>query len=112
MAVTTIRTDDLTGEPNASSVVIAVNDRGVQLDLSEDSIKKLTLLLAPYWEAGRESSYDVVPAMQRRSRDRQTRQANREYDLVELRAWADRNNIELPKRGRIPQAIIDRYLRG
>lgn len=106
MAVQTFRTDDLTGERDAQTVTITVNGRGIEIDLAPASVDKLTKALAPYWAAGSESTYDV----DKRSRARNG--ASRGYDLAELRAWADREGIALPSRGRIPATIVAQYLRG
>lgn len=105
MALKTFRTDDLTNEPDAVPVVITVNGRGIEIDLAPRSVDKLTKLLAPYWAAASESTYDV----ERRNRARNG--ASRGYDLAELRAWADREGIALPQRGRIPAAVVQQYLR-
>ena len=35
--------------------------------------------------------------------------AKRDFDLTQLREWAGANDIAVPSRGRIPQAIIKQY---
>ena len=37
------------------------------------------------------------------------RGADRGYDLVQLREWAGKNKIALPKRGRIPAVVVAQY---
>jgi hypothetical protein len=37
------------------------------------------------------------------------RKAQRDYDITQLREWAGRNGVEVPPRGRIPQAVVDQY---
>ena len=106
MAVQTFRTDDLNGERDATPVTITVNGRGVEIDLAPASVAKLTKALAPYWGAGSESTYDV----EKRSRARNG--ASRGYDIAELRAWAEREGVQIPKRGRIPADVVAQYLRG
>lgn len=104
MAIHTVRTDDMTGDPDATSVTIVVNGRGVEIDLAKKSAERLTKVLEPFWSVGTEADYDV----ERRTRSRNG--ASRGYDLAGLRRWAADNGIELPKRGRIPGDIVQRYL--
>ena len=33
----------------------------------------------------------------------------RNDDIVQLREWAGSNGVEVPARGRIPQAVVDQY---
>jgi len=35
--------------------------------------------------------------------------AKRDFDLAQLREWAGANDIAVPSRGRIPQAIVEQY---
>jgi hypothetical protein len=107
MALHQIRTDDVTGDPDAETFVITVNGKGVEIDLSDKSVAKLTAALAPYWKAGSESDYDV----ERRQRKTKTRpKYGADYDFPALKAWAQQNGVQLPKAGRMPRAIIDQYL--
>jgi hypothetical protein len=104
MAVLTVRTDDLTGDPDATPTTITVNGKGVTLDLAQKSADKLAAALAPFFTAGVEADYDVA----RRGRPRNG--TGRGYDLAQLRQWAADNAIALPQRGRIPAEIVQRYL--
>jgi hypothetical protein len=106
MATHTITTDDIDGAPDATTVVITVNGEGVEVDLADKSLAKLTTALEPFWNVGSPSHYDVS----RRSNGRRPAPA-RGYDLAELRAWAARAGVELPQRGRIPGAIVERFNR-
>lgn len=108
MAVHTVRTDDLTGDPDATSVVIVVNGTGVALDLAEKSVAKLTKLLEPYWAAGLVAEYDVD--IRTRARPGARAATERGYDLAGLRRWAADAGIALPSRGRIPAEIVQKYL--
>lgn len=35
--------------------------------------------------------------------------ADRGYDIVQLREWAGENKIKIPSRGRIPQDVVEQY---
>lgn len=105
----TTRIDDLTGEPGAESVVITINGKGVEIDLAGASAGKLTKALEPFWRVGSEADFDVVRRQPGRSTTKRP-QANA-YDAKAVRAWADANGVEIGRNGRIPQAIVDQYLR-
>ena len=63
-----------------------------------------------------------VKAAQRKGETRSTRRrpsakkravtngkAKRDFDLAQLREWAGANDVAVPSRGRIPQAIVEQY---
>lgn len=106
MALQTTRIDDLTGEPDATSVVITVNGKGVEIDLGAASAAKLTKALDAFWRAGTEADFDVV-----RRQPGKARRAPSDVDPKLVRAWADANGIEVGRQGRVPKAIVDQYLR-
>ena len=108
MALQQLRTDDLTGEPDAVTYVITVNGQGVEIDLAPKSQDKLMKALEPFWKVGSPAEYGVTRTM--RARKRPTTD-ERGYDLAELKAWAARTGVELPQRGRIPRDIVDQFLR-
>jgi hypothetical protein len=35
--------------------------------------------------------------------------SKREFDIARLREWAGANDVTVPARGRIPQAVVDQY---
>lgn len=107
MAVHTIRTDDLNGDPDAATVVITVNGKGIEIDVAERSSARLIKALEPFWNVGTESDYDVV----RRQRGAKRATSTRTADPGEVRAWANANGIQVNDRGRVPQVIVDQFLR-
>jgi hypothetical protein len=108
MALQTTRIDDLTGEPDAAQVVITVNGEGIEIDLAGSSVAALTKALAPYWEAGTLSKYDVERKGFARKRIEPPKGT---VDPKAVRAWAAANGIDAGARGRIPQAVVEQYLR-
>jgi hypothetical protein len=108
MALQQLRTDDLDGKPDAKTVVITIDGTGVEVDLAEASLTKLVKALEPFWAVGSPNTYVVtrrLPGTKRKNNN------DRGYDLHELRAWAAANNVDVPQRGRVPQSIVDQYLR-
>jgi hypothetical protein len=113
MALQQLRTDDLNGEPDAQTTVITINGSGVEIDLAAKSLGQLVKALDPFFAKGSPGDYQVTRVLPGRGSRTKPRPAANErgYDLGELRAWAARTGVELPQRGRIPQAIVDQYLR-
>jgi hypothetical protein len=110
MVLIQTRNDDLTGEPDAITCVITVNGRGIEIDLAEKSLQKLTKALEPYWQAGSESAYDI----QRKGVGRRVTQSPPNVPDVEerraIRQWAIAQGLMSPQaRGRIPQSVVDKY---
>lgn len=105
MALQTTRIDDLTGEPDATEVVITVNGEGVAIDLAGKSVAALTKALAPYFGAGTASKYDV----ERKGFSK--RKVAGAPNPADVRAWADANGVAIARNGRIPREIVDQYLR-
>jgi hypothetical protein len=102
MARQEIITDDITGEPNAQQVYIALNSKAWTIDLAEGGRAKLDKALAPFLAKATPVKAGG-PAKSTKPKN------NPGYDVAELRAWAKRKKIALPARGRISGAIIERY---
>ena len=105
MARQEIITDDLTGQPGAEEVVIALGDRTWTVDLGPASRKKLDKALAPF--IANATATGGAPA--RSSRSRSNKSALSAQERTRLREWAATNDVALPSRGRIPNAIIEQY---
>ena len=121
MALHTVRTDDLTGEPDAITCVLVVNGKGVEIDLAAKSVERLTKALAPFWRVGSESDY-VVSKMEPGARKKKATPSSNgsssstsdtggldAEERARLRQWADENGIAVPQRGRIPSAIVEHF---
>lgn len=106
MALQQLRTDDLNGDPDAETVVITINGQGIEIDLAARSTDKLVKALEPFWKVGTPAEYTVTRAIRGRKRT-----VNDKYDPSEVRAWANNTGVKVPARGRIPQAVVDQYLR-
>ena len=74
--------------------------------VSAKNFKAFGAAIAPYLQAGR-----IQP---RGTASRTSKSTDRDYDLPALREWAATEGIELPielpQRGRIPQAVVTQYL--
>jgi hypothetical protein len=98
--ITTV-SDDIDGTPDAQSVTFGLQGVAYSIDLSPKNKERLTKALAPFIaSARRQRTATPQPA---------ARVADRGYDLVQLREWAGKNKVALPKRGRIPALIVAQY---
>jgi len=106
MALHTVRTDDLTGEPEATTVVIIVNGQGVEVDLADKSAVRLAKALEPFWSKGSPGDYVVTRKEPKRRASTPPALA---YDRAELVQWAETNGVTLPSRGRVPNAVLEHF---
>ena len=110
MALQQLRTDDIDGKPDAQTTVITINGHGIEVDLADASQAKLRKALEPFWNVGSPGEYAVTRRV-RSNGSKKRSNDDRGYDLQELRAWAERTGVRVPQRGRVPQDIVDQYLR-
>jgi hypothetical protein len=101
-SVITQLTDDLDGSPATETVTFAYQGRSYEIDLSAEHARELEEHLGPYLEHGRRL---------RKPRGKATGgNGQRELDTKAVRQWAKDEGIEVPRRGRIPQDIVRRYV--
>ena len=101
--VITTLTDDIDGgTKEVSKYRFGWLGRDYEVDLSAKNFKAFDAAIAPYLQAGRIQPRGTAP--------RTSKSTDREYHLPALRVWAASEGIELPQRGRIPQAVVAQYL--
>jgi hypothetical protein len=96
---------DIDGSADAETVSFAFQGASYTIDLAPKNLDKLTRALAPFIAHATRNLRTATPSVRKTSA-----KTSRTYDLVELREWAGKNNIQVPSRGRIPGAVIDQYL--
>ena len=99
--------DDLDGSEATETVTFGLDGTAYEIDLSKKNASALRNALQSYLKAARKASSaggrrKPAPALS-------GRKAQRGYDIVQLREWAGSNGVEVPARGRIPQAVVDQY---
>lgn len=94
-------TDDIDGSDAVETVKFAIDGRAYEIDLSEANATAIRSALAPFIEAGRKQQGTRVT--------RTLSKGAVDYDAKAVRAWAQANAVEVPKRGRIPFAVIEQY---
>lgn len=98
-------TDDIDGSPNAEIVTFALQGVGYTIDLGQKNLEKLTKALSPFIDKATRQRGNVSSSVRKSNGH-----SERGYDIPALREWAAKKKISLPKRGRIPGAIVQQYL--
>lgn len=97
-SVVEVLVDDLDGSTAVESVTIGWNGQWRQIELSDKNLAGLSKAFDRYWEAARPVRVDGAPAKRNRNRD-----------AMAIRKWAIDNAVPVPKRGRIPADVEQRY---
>ena len=105
----TIVKDDLTDEEGAETVSFSVDGVAYQIDLTDDSKRKMDEVLFPYITNGRRVGKmgTSAPAPTQRLQ-RVSQRTDRSY-MLRVKAWAAEQKIYVPPRGRIPNAVYTAY---
>lgn len=100
--------DDLDGAvldaDDAAIVTFGLDKHSYEIDISNAHAQELRDALTPYIEVARR----VGDRGTSRPRSVNSRQRSG-YKLSEIRQWAQENEMDVPARGRVPNAIIDAY---
>ena len=106
--------DDIDGTQisagEGETVTFALDGTAYEIDVTKDHAKQLREALSLYIANGRRrgggrgrgAGSGSVPSQRRGS-------GERDYDPKTLRIWAQSNKIDVPARGRIPHAVVERY---
>ena len=110
--------DDLDGSGAVETVTFALDGTSYEIDLSKRNAAALRKSLDRYIAAARRQG---PPAAARRRASKpaaktakkrpasKAAKPKRDFDLVALREWAGANGVDVPSRGRIPQAVVEQY---
>jgi hypothetical protein len=98
--------DDLDGGEAAETVTFALDGTSYELDLSKKNAAAFRKSFDRYIKAGRRSA---TGASRRRKASPSRNGSTRDFDITSLREWAGANDVPVPSRGRIPQAVVDQY---
>lgn len=101
---------DLTGEEIANgdgaTVTFTINGVSYEMDLTSNEAQEFDAHIERYIQAARRTGG-------RRSTSRNSTRANgtsgSDYDAKAVRAWAHSNNVDIPARGRIPAAVVEKF---
>jgi hypothetical protein len=100
--------DDLDGSPAVETVAFALDGTSYEIDLSKRNAAAFRKSLDRYVRvAQRKDGTRSTP--RRRSAKATNVKAKRDFDLKKLREWASANDVAVPSRGRIPQAVVEQF---
>jgi hypothetical protein len=91
--------DDLDRTPATQTVKFGLDGRNYSVDLNDAHATDLRSFLKPYVDAARKAQ---------KARGQEAKKGD-DFDPAAVRAWAASNGIEVSKRGRVPQAVVERY---
>ena len=99
--------DDFDGTeiPDGKGETVSFAYRGTsyEIDLHAKHAKEFDDLIGQYIAVARKAGRTTA------TRGRAAK-GDRGYDISELRGWAAKKGIDVPARGRIPQAVVDQFL--
>jgi nucleoid-associated protein Lsr2 len=103
-------TDDLDGGAATESLSFALDGTTYDIDLSKKNAAAFRKSLDRYVKAARRQGGSRSAPSRRASRTTSNgAKPKRDFDLAQLREWAVANGVEVPSRGRIPQAVVEQY---
>ena len=97
--VIVILEDDVDGSKASETITFAIDGAEYEIDLNTQNAQKLRDALEGYVSKARKVS----------GRTRRTSKSFNDVDSSAVRKWAAANQIELSKRGRIPQDVVSQY---
>jgi hypothetical protein len=99
--------DDLDGSEAAETVLLGLDGKAFELDLSEKNAKKLRKALEPFL-AGARRSGGGSRGRQRGGGSASRSTSDRDRNTA-IRDWARQNGRQVADRGRIPASVIEAY---
>jgi Lsr2 len=103
--VVTTLIDDMDGSEAADTITIGYKGYTYELDLSEKNLAKLEKAVGPFVQAGRRVGR--VGGASRATREPVSKRVP--SDSTTVRAWAHANGVDVPTRGRIPNAVREKF---
>jgi nucleoid-associated protein Lsr2 len=99
--------DDLDGSEATETVSFGLDGTSYEIDLNKKNAAALRKALEHYVKSARKGR--SASGRRKTAPAAASRKVQRDYDIVQLREWAGSNGVEVPARGRIPQAVVDQY---
>ena len=99
--------DDLDGGEAAETVTFALDGTSYEIDLNKKNAATFRKSFQRYIKAARRSS--ASGSRRRKAPATNGSKPKRKFDITQLREWAGANDVTVPARGRIPQAVVDQY---
>jgi len=100
----TITKCDVCEQIDAAELRFSVGGKDLAIDLCDDCRQKWNATIGVWIAAARPAPRRINDAAAAPKP-----KAGPSYDRTQLKAWAAAHDVELPSRGRIPRAILERY---
>ena len=101
--------DDLDGSPAVDTVAFALDGTSYEIDLSKRNAAAFRKAFDRYVKAAQRQDGTRSAPRRRTVKAAPKGKAKRDFDLTQLREWAAANDVVVPSRGRIPQAVVEQY---
>lgn len=113
--------DDLDGSEGARTIKFGFDGAHYEIDLNDEHASELEALLAPYIGSARRGRGGRGPARRTNARmnsstppahpltGRAQLSTEKGFSPKEVRQWALANNVDVPKMGRVPNAVVEQY---
>ena len=101
--------DDLDGSPAVETVAFALDGTSYEIDLSKRNAAAFRRTFDRYVKAAQRKGVTRSAPRRRTARAATNGKVKRDFDLTQLREWAGANDVAVPSRGRIPQAVVEQY---
>jgi len=109
-ATVEVLVDDLDGSEGAETVRLGWNGDWREVELSRKNLASLSKALDKYWNVGRPVLGEGRSSRRTRSGSTMSsRSTKARRDPKVIRAWATKNGIAVPARGRIPGDVERQY---
>jgi hypothetical protein len=93
--------DDIDKTPATQTVTFGLDGRAYTVDLNDEHAAELREFLATYVAVGRRRTPGRKGGMAPRRVD--------DFDPAAVRAWAASNGVDVSKRGRVPNSVVEQY---
>lgn len=104
--VTVVLVDDLDGSEASETVTFALDGKSYEIDLTEAHAKQFRDDMSRWVASARKASGTSGGAQKG---PRSARGTGRQSEAAKMRAWALEQGLEVPSRGRVPNAVQDAY---
>ncbi|UJW28819.1 Lsr2 family protein [Saccharothrix sp. AJ9571] len=99
MAKRLVLDSDISGKPDATTVLFGLEGDWYEIDLTDEERQKLERALKKYLVKGRKATAETTRLVGETTPD----------ERHEIRAWAEKEGYEIAPRGRIPQDVLAAY---
>lgn len=105
--------DDLDQTPGATTVSFAINGQTYEIDLNDKNQKALEDALDPFIAVARRAPRQTTTAKPTHGSAGVSRgpslATTKGYQVEEIRAWAKAQGMDVSERGRVANAIVEKY---